>query len=54
MTERVLVFVEQREGRINPVSYQMFVAAQALGIDDVWACVIGSGVDGLADTVAAQ
>ncbi len=52
MTDRVLVFVEQRQGRINPVSYQMFAAAQALGIDDVWACVIGSGVDGLADTVA--
>ena len=53
MTDRVLIFVEQREGRINPVSYQMFAAAQASGIDDVWACVIGSGVDGLADTVAA-
>lgn len=55
MGNDILVFIEQREGKILPASLQVLTAAQGLasGLGGApVACLIGSGVDGLAATVA--
>ncbi len=55
MGKDTLVFVEQREGKILPASLQVMRAAKGLsgGLGGaVTACLIGSGVDRLAATVA--
>lgn len=56
MSKNVLVFAEQREGKIHPASFQLL----ALGADlaaktggQVQAAVIGQGVAGLAGTLAS-
>ena len=55
MGKDILVFIEQREGKILPASLQMMTAAKELAGGTggaVVACVVGSGVGGLAGTVA--
>jgi len=57
MGNDILVFIEQREGKILPASLQLMTVAKELaaGTDgSVVACLIGSGVDALADTVAGH
>lgn len=50
----ILVFIEQRGGKILPASFQLFTAAGKLAGDgNVAAVVVGQGVAGLAGTVAS-
>ena len=54
---KILVITEQREGKWNPVSFETLVAAQQIAATQagshVNAAVIGKGVRGLADELAA-
>ena len=55
---KILVITEQREGKWNPVSFETFVAAQQMAAAQpgsrIAAAVIGKGVRGLADELAAN
>ena len=56
MTPNVLVYVEQRGGRILPATYQLMHVAMELASKtggEVEACIIGKDVGGLADNLAA-
>ena len=55
MTNNVLVFVEQRRGKILPASFQLLNAAGSLAASSggrVEACIIGEGIAALVETVA--
>jgi electron transfer flavoprotein alpha subunit len=57
MPDTILVVVEQREGKLNRVSWETLTAAQALSADTGWpleAAVVGSGISGLANEVTAK
>jgi len=57
MPETILVIVEQREGKLNRVSWETLAAGQAIASDTGWAleaAVVGSGVDAIAREVAAK
>jgi electron transfer flavoprotein alpha subunit len=57
MPESILVIVEQREGKLNRVSWETLTAGQALAADTGWtleAAVAGSGVTNLANEIAAK
>jgi len=57
MADSILVVVEQREGKLNRVSWETLAAGQALAADTGWpleAAVIGSGVAGFAGEIAAK
>jgi len=57
MAETILVIVEQREGKLNRVSWETLVAGQALATETGWpleAAVLGSGVGAIASEVAAK
>ncbi len=57
MSDTILVVVEQREGKLNRVSWETLTAGQALAAETGWtleAAVVGSGVSGFANEVAAQ
>ncbi len=56
-TNNILVFIEQRSGKIHPASFQLLALAGELagtsgGLAE--ACLVGEGVGGLTDAVAAQ
>jgi electron transfer flavoprotein alpha subunit len=55
---KILVITEQRDGKWNPVSSETFVAAQQIAAMQtgrrVTAAIIGKGVRGLADELAAK
>ncbi|MCH7597181.1 MAG: electron transfer flavoprotein subunit alpha/FixB family protein [Planctomycetes bacterium] len=56
MTNNILVFVEQRQGRILPASFQLLTLAGKLAAEtggQAEACLIGDGVGGLTSDVAA-
>ena len=56
MTDTILVVVEQREGKLNRVSWETIVAGQAMAAQAGWtleAAVVGSGVAAVAGEVAA-
>ncbi|MFZ1918305.1 MAG: electron transfer flavoprotein subunit alpha/FixB family protein [Terriglobales bacterium] len=56
MTDKILVVVEQREGKLNRVSLETIVAGQAMAAQTGWtleAAVVGSGVAAIAGEVAA-
>src|SRR6266404_2821987 len=56
MSKGILVFVEHRDGTINKTSFEAIAAAQYLGAElqqDVTAVLLGSGVESLAQQVAA-
>ena len=57
MTDTILVVVEQREGKLNRVSWETIVAGQAMAAQTGWtleAAVVGSGVAAIAGEVAAK
>jgi electron transfer flavoprotein alpha subunit len=55
MSDTILVVVEQREGKLNRVSYETLTGAQALAAETGWAleaAVVGSSVGEIANEVA--
>ena len=57
MPDTILVVVEQREGKLNRVSWETLTAGQALAAETGWAleaAVVGSDVASLANEVAAK
>lgn len=57
MPDTILVVVEQREGKLNRVSWETLTAGQALASETGWtleAAVAGNGVNGIAGEVAAK
>ena len=57
MPDTILVAVEQREGKLNRVSWETIAAGQALAADTGWtleAAVVGSGIANFAAEVAGK
>jgi electron transfer flavoprotein alpha subunit len=57
MSDKILVIVEQREGKLNRASWETLVAGQAITAETGWileAAVIGSGVASIASEIAAK
>ncbi len=57
MSENILVVVEQREGKLNRVSWETIAAGQAIAAQTGWsleAAVVGSNVAAIAAEVAAK
>src|SRR5437868_4545855 len=57
MADTILVVVEQREGKLNRVSWETLTAGQAIAAQTGWpleAAVVGSGVSNLAGEVAGK
>ena len=57
MLETILVIVEQREGKLNRVSWETVAAGQALAAETGWtleAAVVGLGVASIANEVASK
>src|SRR5713101_9543599 len=57
MPEKILVVVEQREGKLNRASWETLVAGQSIAAETGWtleAAVIGSGVAVIAGEIAAK
>jgi electron transfer flavoprotein alpha subunit len=57
MADTVLVIVEQREGKLNRVSYETIAGAQALTAETGWtleAAVLGDNVGAIATEIAAK
>ncbi len=57
MPDTILVVVEQREGKLNRVSWETIAAGQAIAAHTGWAleaAVVGSGVNALASEVALK
>ncbi len=57
MADTILVIVEQREGKLNRVSYETLTGAQALAAETGWtleAAVIGNGVGDIAKEIAGK
>jgi electron transfer flavoprotein alpha subunit len=57
MSESILVIVEQREGKLNRVSWETIAAGQAIAAQTGWtleAAVVGSRVGAIASEVAAK
>ena len=55
MADTILVVAEQREGKLNRVSYETITGAQAIAADTGWtleAAVLGTGVSGIAAELA--
>jgi electron transfer flavoprotein alpha subunit len=57
MSDSILVVVEQREGKLNRVSWETITAAQAIAAATGWAleaAVVGSNISAIASEVAAK
>jgi electron transfer flavoprotein alpha subunit len=57
MSDTILVVVEQREGKLNRVSWETLTAGQALSSETGWpleAAIVGSGISSLAGEIAAK
>ncbi|MBV9339930.1 MAG: electron transfer flavoprotein subunit alpha/FixB family protein [Acidobacteria bacterium] len=57
MPETIVVVVEQREGKLNRVSWETLAAGQALAQETGWtlaACVVGAAVTPVAQEIAAK
>ena len=57
MADTILVVVEQKDGKLNRVSWETLMGAQALAAETGWAleaAVVGSGVGDVANQVAAK
>ncbi|HEU5336696.1 MAG TPA: electron transfer flavoprotein subunit alpha/FixB family protein [Terriglobales bacterium] len=57
MADTILVIVEQREGKLNRVSWETLTAAQAIAAQTGWvleAAVVGSNLGGIAAEVAGK
>src|ERR1700690_4346182 len=57
MTDNILVVVEQREGKLNRVSWETIAGGQAIAAQTGWtleAAVVGAGVAAIAAEIAAK
>lgn len=57
MSDKILVVVEQREGKLNRASWETLVAGQSIAAETGWAleaAVVGSGVAAIASEVAGR
>jgi electron transfer flavoprotein alpha subunit len=57
MSDTILVVVEQREGKLNRVSWETIAGAQAIASETGWpleAAVVGSGVGEIANEIAGK
>lgn len=57
MADTIVVVVEQREGKLNRVSWETLVAGQKLAAETGWAleaAVVGAGVSSIAGEIAAK
>lgn len=57
MSDSILVIVEQREGKLNRVSWETLTAGQALAAETGWtleAAVLGSGIGNVANELAGK
>jgi electron transfer flavoprotein alpha subunit len=57
MADTILVVVEQREGKLNRVSWETLVAGQKLAAETGWAleaAVVGAGVSSIASEIAGK
>jgi electron transfer flavoprotein alpha subunit len=57
MSDKILVVVEQREGKLNRASWETLVAGQSIAAEMGWtleAAVVGTGVAAIAGEVAAK
>src|SRR5260370_29653334 len=57
MADTILVIAEQREGKLNRVSWETVAAAQAIAAETGWtieAAVFGSGIGSIAQEVAGK
>jgi electron transfer flavoprotein alpha subunit len=57
MSDKILVVVEQREGKLNRASWETLVAGQAIAAETGWsleAAIVGSGVAAIAGEIAAK
>jgi electron transfer flavoprotein alpha subunit len=57
MSDTILVVVEQREGKLNRVSFETLTGAQALAAQTGWtleAAVVGSGAGAIANEIATK
>src|SRR5919109_56983 len=57
MAETILLVLEQREGKLNRVSWETIAAGQAIARETGWqleAAVVGSGIGAVANEVAAK
>ena len=57
MPDSILVVVEQREGKLNRVSWETLTAGQSLSAETGWpleAAVVGSGIGEIAKEVAGK
>ena len=57
MPDTILVVVEQREGKLNRVSWETLTAGQAIAAETGWpleAAVVGGSVGGFASEVAGK
>ena len=57
MADTILVVVEQREGKLNRVSWETITAGQAIAAATGWpleAAVVGSGVNSIAGEIAGK
>src|SRR6202166_1946918 len=57
MPETILVVTEQREGKLNRVSWETLAAGQAIASETGWtleAAVVGDGVSAIANEIAAK
>src|SRR3989442_12537425 len=57
MHDNILVLAEQREGKLNRVSWETLTAGQSLAAEAGWmleAAVVGSGVTNLASEIAGK
>ena len=57
MADTILVVVEQREGKLNRVSYETLTGAQAIAAETGWtleAAVLGSGVGDIAKEISGK
>jgi electron transfer flavoprotein alpha subunit len=57
MADTILVIAEQREGKLNRVSFETLTGAQAIANDAGWtleAAVVGNGVSGIASELAEK
>ncbi|HEX8926638.1 MAG TPA: electron transfer flavoprotein subunit alpha/FixB family protein, partial [Terriglobales bacterium] len=57
MADTIVVVVEQREGKLNRVSWETLVAGQKLAVETGWAleaAVVGAGVAGIAREIAGK
>src|SRR5689334_19852105 len=57
MANTILAVLEQRQGKLNRVSFETVTAAQAIAAETGWsieACVMGSGIGAIASEVAGK